>query len=115
MAMPMRGGIITCDIRDVPTLYKSYLPFIAGGALFVPNDRISALGEDVFVAFTLPSQSDRYPLNGKVAWINHKASANRPAGFAIQFGSDANGTRLRNEIEKLLAGQLDGAQATYTL
>ena len=115
MIMPMRGGIITCDIKDPDVLYKSYLPFVSGGALFVPSERQSSLGEDVFVAFTLPGSSDRFPLTGKIVWINQKASSNRRIGFAIQLGNDTNSLRLRNEIERLLAGKLEGVAATFTM
>lgn len=115
MAMPIRGGIITYDIPSVAVLYNSYLPFISGGGLFIPHERKSNIGDDVFVAITLPGSSDRYPLNGKIVWLNQKATANRPVGFGIQFGSDPNSTKLRNEVERLLAGQLESTQPTYTM
>lgn len=117
MPMPMRGagGIITCNFSDTDTLYASYLPFVTNGGVFVPNTQPRRIGEDVFVAFMLPGSTERYPLNGKVIWINHKASAGRPAGFAIQFGNDPNSLRMRNEIERLLAGSLESPRPTYTM
>lgn len=116
MAMPVRGGgIITCAIEDIETLYKSYLPFVVNGGIFVPSNRPHKIGEDVFVAFTLPESNERFPLNGKVMWINHKTIGSRPAGFAVQFGSDPNSTRIKNEVERLLAGKMDSPQATYTM
>lgn len=117
MAMPARGGggIITCNITDTATLYSSYLPFVTNGGIFVPSTRGHQIGEDVFVAFTLPGSSERYPLNGKVVWVNHKSVGGRPAGFAMQFGVDPNSTRIRNEVERLLAGQLESPQPTYTM
>lgn len=116
MAMPGRGGgIITCTITDTQTLYQSYLPFVSGGGIFVPKTRNHTLDEDVFVAFTLPGSNDRFPLNGKVVRINHKATTTKPAGFAIQFGSDPNSVRIRNEVERLLAGQLESANPTFTM
>lgn len=116
MAMPARGGgIITCNISDTATLYSSYLPFVTNGGIFVPSTRSHQIGEEVFVVFTLPNSSERYPLNGKVIWINSRSVGGRPAGFAIQFGSDVNGTRIKDEVEKLLAGQLSSTQSTYTM
>lgn len=116
MPMPTRGGgIISCNIANVGMLRSSYMPFVQNGGIFVPSNRTHKLGEDVFVAFTLPGMSERFPLNGKIIWINHKAGGGRPQGFGMQIGSDANGTRIRNEIERLLVGQLDSAQATYTM
>ena len=113
--MPGRGGIITCNIENVDTLYASYLPFVVNGAMFIPSDRPQKLGDEVFVAVTLPGSSERMPLNGKVVWINHKAQSGRPAGFAIQFGNDAVGLNVKNEVERLLAGKIDSPQATYTM
>lgn len=116
MAMPVRGGgIITCNITDLNVLYASYMPFVHNGGIFVPSNRGHQIGEDVFVAFTLPGSQERFPLNGKVIWINHKSVGGRPQGFGMQIGSDVNGTRIRNEIEKLLAGKLESNQATYTM
>ncbi len=115
MAMPGRGGIITCHIEDIEKLYASYLSFVDNGALFVPTSRVQELGDEVFIAFTLPNSSERLPMNGKVVWINHKAQANRPAGFAVQIGSDVAGQRIKNEVERLLAGKIDNQQATYTM
>lgn len=115
MAMPKAGGILTCNIEDEAVLYASYLPFVTNGAVFVPSDRQMQLGDEVFVAFTLPGSRDRMPLNGKVVWVNQKSHAGRPAGFAVQFGTDAVGLRMKNEVERLLAGKMDAAQATYTM
>lgn len=115
MAMPGRGGIITCHIEDMDTLYSSYLPFVTNGAVFIPSAKLHQLGDEVFVAVTLPNSSERMPLNGKVVWVNHKAQANRPAGFAVQFGKDAVGMRMKNEIERLLAGKSASAMGTYTM
>lgn len=115
MAMPGRGGILTCHIEDTATLYASYLSFVENGALFVPSSLVQQLGDEVFIAVTLPNSSERLPMNGKVVWINHKSQSNRPAGFAVQIGKDPSGLRIKNEVERLLAGKIDSQQATYTM
>ncbi|WP_201528228.1 MULTISPECIES: PilZ domain-containing protein [Psychrobacter] len=115
MAMPGRGGVLTCHIEDVATLYASYLSFVENGALFVPSSRVQKLGDEVFIAVTLPNSSERLPMNGKVVWVNHKAQANRPAGFAVQIGTDLSGQKIKNEVERLLVGKIDSQQSTYTM
>lgn len=115
MAMPSRGGITTVALDTVEKLYASYLPFIQNGAVFVESMSQQELGSQVFVAVTLPGSSDRMPLNGKVVWVNHRNQGNRPAGYAIQLGKDEAGLRIKNEIERLLAGQLDSDRPTFTL
>lgn len=115
MAMPIRGGIITCQIPDSQTLYSSYMSFVKDGGIFVPSSRKHTLGEDVFVAFSLPNSSERYPLNGKIIWINEKGTTTKPAGFGMQLGNDPNSLRFKNDVERLLAGLTSSEQATYTM
>ncbi len=114
MMPPRAGGIINNPIRDVHTLYQSYLPFVAGGGLFIQSSRTFPIGEEVFVVVTLPDTRERVPVNGKVIWVTHRNQGNRPAGFAIQLSGD-EGKRLKNEIEKLLAGQINSDRQTFTL
>lgn len=115
MAMPGRGGILTCHIESIETLYASYLSFVNNGALFVPSNQPQQLGNEVFIAITLPNSSERLPMNGKVVWVNSKTQGGRPAGFAVQIGTDIAGQRIKNEVERLLAGKIDGLQSTYTM
>lgn len=115
MAMPIRSGILTCNIADTQTLHSSYLSFVTHGGIFVPSTRQHNLGEDVFVAFTLPGSAERYPLNGKIVWINEKGTLSKPAGFGMQFGTDPNSLKLKNEIERLLAGEIESTNPTYTM
>ena len=115
MAMPIRGGIITCNIPDLETLYRSYLVFINNGGLFVPSARNHQIGEEVFVAFTLPGSSERYPLNGKIIWLNAKGTTTKPSGFGIQFGNDINSQKLKNDVDRLLAGTSEYDKPTSTM
>ncbi len=115
MAMPGRGGILTCHIENIDMLYASYLSFVNNGALFVPSKQVQPLGSEVFIAVTLPNSSERLPMNGKVVWINSKTQGGRPAGFAVQIGTDIAGQRIKNEVERLLAGKIEGTQPTYTM
>jgi type IV pilus assembly protein PilZ len=50
-----------------------------------------------------------------VVWINSKTQGGRPAGFAVQIGTDVAGQRIKNEVERLLAGKVEGVQSTYTM
>lgn len=115
MAMPGRGGILTCHIENIEMLYASYLSFVSNGALFVPSNQAQQLGNEVFIAITLPNSSERLPMNGKVVWVNSKTQGSRPAGFAVQIGTDIAGQRIKNEVERLLAGKINGLQSTYTM
>lgn len=115
MAMPSRGGITTINYETVDKLYACYLPYIQNGAIFVPSNQQPELGSQVFVAITLPGSSDRMPLNCKVAWVHHRSQGNRPAGYAIQFSTDEAGLRIKNEVERLLAGKINSDKPTFTM
>ena len=45
-------GILSLSIKDRQALYKSYMPFVSGGGLFVPSTKRFSLGDEVFL---LPS------------------------------------------------------------
>jgi type IV pilus assembly protein PilZ len=114
MMPPRAGGILNLVIPDLPTLFSSYMPYVLGGGLFVSSTRPAALGQEVFVVVTLPGSSERYPVTGKVVWYHHRNQGMRPAGFGVQLTGD-EGTRLRNEIEKMLAGQAGADRQTFTM
>lgn len=115
MALPSRGGILRCHIENLQSLYACYLPFVKNGAIFIPSEHLQNLGDEVFVAVTLPGSHERLPLHGKVVWINQRNQSNRPSGFAVQFEKDEAGLRMKNEIERLLAGMINSAEPTYTM
>lgn len=116
MPMPGRGGgIISCQLPDVQSLYASYMPFIKNGALFVQTNQVKNIGDDVFVAVSLPDNPNRMPLNGKVVWVNHRASGRRPAGFAVQLGTDEGALKIKSEIIQLLSSTAGSEKPTYTL
>lgn len=112
--LPRAGGILNHAIKDMATLYSCYMPYVLGGGLFVPTNRIIPLGEEVFVVVTLPESAEKIPLTGKVIWVNHRTQGNRPAGFGLQLQGE-EGKKLRSEIEKLLAGHVASSRPTYTL
>lgn len=108
-------GMLNHHIKDVQSLYMSYLPFLKNGGLFVTTEKNYKLGEEVFVLLTLFDDSDKIPVAGKVAWINPKgAPGNRPAGIGIHFGDLDNGA-TRNKIETVLAGMQRSEKPTHTM
>jgi type IV pilus assembly protein PilZ len=109
------GGMLNHHIKDVQTLYMSYLPFLKNGGLFVPIERDYKLGEEVFILLTLFDGAEKIPVAGKVAWINPKGtSGGRPAGIGVHFADVDNGA-TRNKIETALAGMLRSEKPTHTM
>ncbi|WP_445115863.1 PilZ domain-containing protein [Acinetobacter sp. WZC-1] len=102
---PRMGGLLQVNIHDRATLQASYMPFVQGGGLFIPSKQPVKMGEEVFVLATLPDQSQKIPLTGKVIWISHKQVGMKPQGFAIQLCGE-KGVYYKMEAEKLLAGSM---------
>ncbi|AXY56926.1 pilus assembly protein [Acinetobacter chinensis] len=111
---PRMGGIIQANIPDKNTLYASYMPYVVGGGLFIPSKQPVKLGEEVFVLATLPEQSQKIPLTGKVIWIAHKQNGAKLQGFGIQLMGE-KGVYYKSEAEKLLAGIKSDGRSSYTM
>ena len=64
-----RPSVIQLVFREKGALYAAFIPMFADGGLFVPTTREYRLGEDIYLLLSLPEDSQRYPVAGKVAWI----------------------------------------------
>ena len=79
-----------------------------------PLKQAVKMGQEVFVLATLPEQSQKIPLTGKVIWISHKQTHFKPQGFAIQLAGE-KGVYYKNEAEKLLAGSKAMDRPSFTM
>ena len=114
MGLPRGAGIQTLQFKDKAHLYASYMPFIKGGALFFPTNKIPKLGEELFAVIILPDETERMPLTSKVIWINHRIHGHRPAGFALSL-IGVEGDNIRRKVEAQLGGALQSDKPTFTL
>ena len=65
---------------------------------------------------TLPEDTQRYPIAGKVAWVTPaRAAGNRTQGIGIQFPQDEKSSQLKAKIEQILGGALAWDKATQTV
>ncbi len=109
-------GILSLSIRDKNALYKSYMPFVTGGGLFVPSTKHFSLGDEVFLLLTVMEFEERLPIPGKVIWITPQGAAgNRKAGIGIQFADTNDGAHARTVIESHLATTLKSHENTHTM
>jgi type IV pilus assembly protein PilZ len=90
------------------------MPFVAGGGLFIPSNQTVKLGDEVFVLTTLPEQSQKIPLTGKVIWVSQKQNGIKPQGFGIQLSGD-KGIFFKNEAERLTTGLKSAGRRSYTM
>jgi len=111
-----RQGILSMAVKDKAALYNAYMPFVKGGGIFVPTPKRYFLGDEVFLLLTLPESSDRLPVAGKVVWVTPAgAQGNRAAGIGVQFAETGEGEAIKNRIETMLAGSLNGEKPTHTM
>ena len=115
-AMNARQGILSLAVKDKAALYGAYMPFVKNGGVFVPTPKRYFLGDEVFLLLTLPESSDRLPVAGKVVWVTPVgAQGNRAAGIGVQFAENGEGEAIKNRIETMLAGSLNGEKPTHTM
>lgn len=108
----------TVVISDKRELYRSYMPFIKGGGLFIPfNEEITpakiAPGQKILVVFSMLGSKDKVPISsGIVVWINRGGTHK---GFGVRLGDDASMKSLRENIENNIAEFMVKKEFTYTL
>lgn len=112
----VRPSVIQLSIKEKGALYAAYIPLFADGGIFIPSSRDYRLGDDVYVLLSLPNDTQRYPVAGKVAWITPaKASGSRSQGIGICFPADQKSQQLKLKIEDILGASLGSERATQTI
>jgi type IV pilus assembly protein PilZ len=111
-----RPSVIQLAIKEKAALYAAYIPLFAEGGVFIPTARDYRLGDDVYVLMSLPEDTQRYPIAGKVAWVTPaKAAGSRTQGVGVQFPKDEKSRLLKNKIEEILGTHLSSERSTQTI
>jgi type IV pilus assembly protein PilZ len=115
-AVAGRPSVIQLVFREKGALYAAYIPLFADGGLFVPTTRDYKLGDDIYLLLSLPDDSQRYPVAGKVGWITPaNASGGRTQGVGVRFPTDEKTRLLKLRIEELLGTSIQSAKPTQTI
>ena len=111
-----RPSVMQLNIKDKAMLHASFIPLFAEGGIFVPTTREYRLGDDVYVLLSLPEQPQRYPIAGKVAWVNPaRAGGGRTQGVGVRFPDDEKARQLKLKIEEILGALLGSDKPTQTI
>lgn len=106
--------IISVHFEKKTELYKSYMPYIKQGALFIKTKRLFKLNDEAFIRIQFFEETEKFLLQGKVVWVTPIcAQGGKPAGIGVQLG--AEGKVIRNKVETYLAGMLESENETHTL
>ncbi len=111
-----RPSVVQLAIKEKAALYAAYIPLFKEGGVFIPTAREYQLGADVYVLLTLPDDTQRYPVAGKVAWVTPaKAAGNRTQGVGVRFPNDEKSRLLKLKIEEILGAHLASERPTQTI
>lgn len=115
-AAAARPSVVQLAIKEKAALYAAYIPLFREGGVFIPTAREYQLGADVYVLLTLPDDTQRYPVAGKVAWVTPaRAAGNRTQGVGIRFPNDEKSRLLKLKIEEILGAHLASERPTQTI
>lgn len=111
-----RPSVVQLAIKEKAALYAAYIPLFKEGGVFIPTAREYQLGAAVYVLLTLPEDTQRYPIAGKVAWVTPaRAAGNRTQGVGIRFPDDEKSRALKLKIEEILGAHLASDRPTQTI
>ena len=111
-----RPSVVQLAIKEKAALYAAYIPLFKEGGVFIPTTRDYKLGADVYVLMTLPDDTQRYPVAGKVAWVTPaRAAGNRTQGVGVRFPNDEKSRLLKLKIEEILGSHLASERPTQTI
>ena len=111
-----RPSVVQLAIKEKAALYAAYIPLFKDGGVFIPTAREYQLGADVYVLMTLPDDTQRYPVAGKVAWVTPaRAAGNRTQGVGVRFPDDEKSHLLKLKIEEILGAHLASDRPTQTI
>ena len=111
-----RPSVVQLAIKEKAALYAAYIPLFNEGGVFIPTAREYQLGADVYIFLTLPEDTQRYPIAGKVAWVTPaRAAGNRTQGVGVRFPNDEKSRLLKLKIEEILGAHLASDRPTQTI
>lgn len=111
-----KQGLLSLQIKDNKELYSAYMPYVKGGAIFVPTPKKYQIGDEVFLMVSFLEDKSRLPVVGKVVWVSPMGQmGGRRSGVGVQLSDTAENVEIRNKIDASLAGMLDSDLPTHTM
>lgn len=110
-----KPSVMSLAIKEKAALYAAYMPFIQGGALFIPTNKPFNIGDEIFLLLSLLDNPDKLKVAGRVVWVSSVVHGNRPQGIGVQMSEKDGGLQARNQIEGLLGNALKSQRPTHTM
>lgn len=110
-----RLPVIPLRYKNLNQLYKSFMPFVKNGGLFIPTAKPYHMGQEVLMLIRFPNEDFKTQAEGVVVWITPMDATNhKKQGVGIEF-SDENGIIVLSKIKALLSERMGTDAPTYTL
>lgn len=106
--------MMSLKLQEMSLLYKSYMPFLEYGGLFVQTDDVLSIGEDILLAVEILNYPKLF-LPTQVAWINPERTSSKPKGVGLAFTKHENCLKLKDQIEVELGSVLGSGKPTFTM
>lgn len=108
-------GVLSLAIKEKMALYSAYMPFVAGGGLFIPTMKPYKMGDEIFMMLNLPDETEKINVAGKVVWVNPIAQNGKPQGIGVQFNQDNGGRQSKEKIEASIGSLINSNRPTNTI
>lgn len=107
---------LTAVLRDTLSLAAAWMPWIQGGALFIPCKERPDLGSLAYVLIRLGEEGEHLGFTGRVVWLSPPVpEAGSQAGIGVQLGEDPSSVALAKRIESSLGNIQASLKKTATL
>jgi len=79
--------ILKLPLKDVSALHSSFMPFVRGGAIFVPEKNTDNFnfGDEIIISMHLKSSDKKLAIPGQVMWIAPESCERGTQGLGVQF------------------------------
>lgn len=108
-------AVIPLRFANLDQVFKSFMPFLKNGGLFIPTKKEYEMGQEVYLIIKLPEIEEKFQVKGIVSWITPaNSTGHNKQGIGVEF-ADGIGIALRHRIEGLLGDRLNSENLTYTV
>lgn len=91
--------ILHHTFSDFLTLKRAFMPFVVGGAIFIPTQEKYQLGDFIKVMITLPESKHDYTFTGEIIWVSPQS--NNHSGIGITCNEE-EGRAFKNAVTEAL-------------
>ena len=105
---------LNVEFHSERDLYLAFMPFLKEGGIFVRTPRQYELGDEVELHVLLPDALEESTVLGEVIWLTPAGAQNgTPPGIGVTFVEDPS--KIRHQIEQILARHLNSSEPTLTM